>query len=81
MYVWCVGVLVRSSFGLGERGRAKIIYLGMSLYYANTGIKKGLRKNSRYRANAFSLILPIHGLPHGVVSPAKEPQTLKHHKE
>ena len=37
MYVWCAGVLARSNFGLGGGGGARIIYLGMSLYYANTG--------------------------------------------
>ena len=63
MYVLCVGVLVRSNFGLGVKGATQSIYiLGVSLYYANTGIKKGLRKNSRYRVNASSLILPIHGM-------------------
>ena len=63
------------------KGATQTIHLGMSLYYTNTGIKKGPRKKSRYRVNTFSIVLPVHGLQNGVVSLAKEQQTLKHRRE
>jgi len=74
--------LYAPTLDLGEGGRAQIPYLGMSLYYANTGIKKGLRKNFHAQPSfSFSIIPPIHGLQNGVVSPAKGQKTLKHRKE
>ena len=74
--------LYAPTLGRGGRGKAHIIYLGMSLYYASTGMKKRLQKNSHAQfVFAFSVILPIHGPQSGVVSAAKEPQTLKHRQE
>ena len=73
--------LYAPTLDLGEGGRAQIPYLGMTLYYANTGIKKGLRKKSTPKLFSFSIIPPIHGLQNGIVSPAKGPKTLKHRKE
>ena len=80
--MWCFGVLVHPNFGLGGRGKAQLIHLGMSFYYANTGIKTKLQHTSHAKVVfAISVILPIHGLQNGVVSPAKEAQTLKHRNE
>ena len=44
--------LYAPTLDLGERGRAQIIYLGMSLHSANSGIKKVLQNNCH--ANVFS---------------------------
>jgi len=82
MYVWCVGVLVRSNFGLGGRGKsANPIFGDVTLLCKHRNQKKGFERISTPKFFAFSIIPPIHGLQNGVASPAKGPKTLKRRKE
>jgi len=81
-YVWCVGVLVRSNFGLGGRGKsAHPIFGDVTLLCKHRKQKRASKEFPRPSFFSFSIILPIHGLQNGVVSPAKGPKTLKHRKE
>jgi len=78
------GVLVclhAPTLDLGEGGERESYIWGCHFITQTPEAKKGFQRNHVASGFAFSFILPIHGLPHGAVSPAKEPQTLKHREE